>query len=829
MVHDIPATPFWFVPIMHVSSRRLAVLLASTFGMSGLAPSVMAQAIAAPASQAFNLPAAPLSDTLSLISVQSGRPISANAELLAGKQSAAVRGASGAEAAARQALSGTGLELVVTPSGVLTVRPVPAGGAVTAFAPVVVTGSPDTASSEATGNYAVRASTSATRMNLSMRRTPQSVSVVTRQQMEDQGIVSMAEALQQTPGVAVMRENSEGYSFYARGFQLQNFQFDGMPSLSSDGGNIRDNYSITNSVIYDRVEVLKGATGLVNGAGYPSGVINFVRKRPTDTFQGQASVGVGSWDRYRSEVDLGGPINEAGSLRGRMVAATETHGSYMDHAKGREYVLYGIVEADLTSRTTASLGIDFQRNRNQGTTNSHLPAFFSDGRPVRFSRSTNPAAEWAWRNQDTTRLFADVAHQFDNGWQVKMAATHRNYASRELIAGMSSAFVDAQTHSVAHGFYPGGASRFDTDSRENSIDIQASGPYTLFGREHELVVGYNASRTHTKSNRSDGDTDALIPDAFNWNNDSTQPGAYEWWLSFDMPVTQKIWYAATILHPTDRLSLIGGGRISDYSWAQDGAFGNGRRTRYSTSVDSEFIPYAGVTFDVDDRHTVYASYTDVFKPQAYNFDANNRQLDPLTGKSHEIGAKGEYLDGRVNASVALFRLKQDNVAEPDTSGAVLPGGGTPRKAAQGVTTRGIELEVAGEVSPGWQLQAGYTYSRSRDRDGERIGSTQGQQLFKLATSYRLPGQWHRLTIGGNLYWQSGAYFTQQVNGASRRFTQDSYAIVGLMAAYDIDRNLRVSVNLNNLFDKTYYSGLGNYNSVFYGNPRNVMAQVRYKF
>ena len=814
---------------MNFPLSRSAALVAGALSAWALTPSALAQDTAPThqAAQSYDLPAAPLADTLSRISMHSGRTISANAELVAGRQAAPVRGALSAEAAARQALAGTGLELVVTPAGVLSVRLQPSAGAVTSLEPVMVTAGSILPPSEGTGSYTVPESNSATRMRLSLRETPQSVTVITRQQMEDQGIVTVAGALEQAPGVVVSRSNSEGYAFYSRGFQLQNFQFDGLPSLSSDGGNVRDNYSISSSVIYDRVEILKGATGLVNGAGYPSGVINLIRKRPTREFQGSVTAGAGSWDQYRGELDLSGSLAENGRIRGRMIAAVDDSASFIDYTKTREDVLYGIVEADITPRTTATLGIEYQKNKNDASSNIHLPAFYSDGRQASFSRSTNPADKWTWRNHETTRYFADVTHTFDNDWQLKLAAGHRNYSSSELIAGMGSSFIDAQTHSISHSL--GQASLFDTDSRENSVDLQASGMYSLLGRRHDLVFGYNAARTHSTSRRDDGLSDTIIKDAFNWNNNSFKPTVYKRLLDHDIEVSQKIIYGATVLHPTDRFALILGGRLTDYRWEQNSVFSSGFRGNYGTEVKNKFIPYAGATFDVDAHHTVYASYTDVFKPQAFNFDASNRQLDPMTGKSVEVGAKGEYLDGRLNASVALFQLKQDNVAELDPSGAMTPTGGTAYIAVPGVTTRGIELEVSGELLPGWQLHAGYTYSRSRDRDGERVSTTQPEQLFKLATTYRLPGDWHRLTVGGNMHWQGGTYFSQSVNGANRRFTQDSYGVLGLMAAYDFSKDLRLTVNLNNVLDKTYYSGIGNYNSVYYGAPRNVLAQLRYKF
>ncbi len=820
-------------PPAHVRSlalRPMAVALhlivsAGLLASAGWTPTSHAQTSQAAVHQ-YDIPAGPLSSVLPQFAAQAGIFIGGPSELAQGRQSAGVQGSYSVQQGLDALLKGTGLEAFAQADGKYGLRPIPSTSETT-LAPVTVTAAHDF--TEGSGSYTARSSNAATRLNLSLRETPQSVSIITRQQMDDQGLQNISDVLQQTPGITVNRDNTEGYSFYARGFQVENFLFDGVPSLATAGGNVRDNYSLTDSAIYDRVEILKGATGLVNGAGYPSGVINMVRKRPTAAFQGHASVGVGSWNNYRAELDLSSPLTEDGRIRGRVVAAKQDSHSFIDHLKTRQDLLYGIIEADLTAATTLSLGFDVQNNKGKATTNSHLPAFYSDGTVARFSRSTNAADIWAHRDQDTRRVFATLEHDFGSGWNVKAHLGQRKYESREVISGISSTTIDAVTHSIAHGFYTGGAAQFNTDTTEKTVDVQLSGKYSLFDREHKLVLGYGAARTKAVSNRFDGDTDALISDVFNWDNNATEPAFYEWWSTFDVKARQKIGYAATVLQATDRLALILGARVTDYSWSLDSRNAIPRRTLTATEVNGKVIPYAGLTFDLDTHHTVYASYTDVFKPQAYSYDANDRQLDPLTGKSYEVGVKGSYFDGKLNASAALFQLKQDNYAINDPSGATRPGGGVAQVAIQGVTTKGLELELFGELKPGWQLSTGFTYIQPRDTDDMRVSTTQPEKTFKIATMVRLPGAWQHVSLGGNVQWQSGTYFTQTIAGAARKFEQEGYAVAGLVAGIDIARNLKLTLNVNNLFDKKYYAGIGNYNTVYWGAPRNVNANLIYRF
>ncbi|MCV2218854.1 TonB-dependent siderophore receptor [Thauera sp. Sel9] len=796
---------------------RTILLAAALFALGSPAAIVHA----APLDQ----PAQPLAQALDRFSRQAGLQVLAAPELLRGRQAQAVSGARDAGDALAQMLRGTGLRGRIE-GRTLVIESAATDAPVTLSAVTVTAQDGSGGVTEGTGSYSTAGSSTATRLALSLRETPQSVTVITRQQMDDQGLADIADVLRQAPGITVNRDNTEGYSFYSRGFLVENYQFDGVPSLSSAGGNVRDNYSITDSTIYDRVEILKGATGLVNGAGNPSGVINLIRKRPTADFRGHASIGAGSWDDYRGEVDVSGPLTEDGRLRGRLVAAVQDSRSFIDHLKTRKEVLYGIVEADLTDSTTLSLGVNVQKNKNDATTNAHLPAFYSDGRVARFPRSTNAADIWSYRNQDTQHLFATLEHDFGGDWNLKAHLGQRRYESREVIAGMRNVLIDANTHSHEHA---NPVNRFNTNTTEENLDLQVSGGYTLFDRKHQLVLGYSVAHTDAGSNSWIGASDSLISDVFNWDNNAAQPTDYAWVLSFNAKVRQKIGYAATVLKPTDRLSLILGARVTDYSWNLDGVFASNFRSNFSTKVSGKLIPYAGVTFDIDGHHTIYASYTDVFKPQAYEYDVNDRQLDPLTGKSHEFGVKGSYLGGKLNASAALFQLKQDNYAINDPSGATRPGGGVARVAIQGVTTRGAELELFGELLPGWQLGAGLTYIQPRDADDRRVSTTQPEKTFKLSTMYRLPGEWRHLSIGGSVQWQSETYFMQTVAGAPRRFEQDGHAIVGLVAGMELSRQLKATLNIDNLSDKRYYAGIGNYNTVYWGTPRSLKLNLRYDF
>jgi len=217
--------------------------------------------------------------------------------------------------------------------------------------------------------------------------------VITRQRMDDQAMTSVNDVVKNTPGLFLSQSSGPGRQTYSsRGFDIDNMMFDGLPSAYSGYANSVQ----PNLAMFDRVEVIRGATGLVTGAGNPSAAINFVRKRPTATPQVSITGAAGSWDDYRMELDASSALNDSGTLRGRVVGSYRDANSFRDNETSDHGLFYAISEADLSEDTTATLG--FSRQEDQ--TNffwGGLP-IGTDGHHLNLPRSTNPGSDWETRS-----------------------------------------------------------------------------------------------------------------------------------------------------------------------------------------------------------------------------------------------------------------------------------------------------------------------------------------------------------------------------------------------------------------------------------------------
>ncbi|SHE57637.1 TonB-dependent siderophore receptor [Vibrio gazogenes] len=676
---------------------------------------------------------------------------------------------------------------------------------------------------EGTDAYTIDQTAAATRLPLSLQETPQAVTVISRQRIDDQQLNSVQGVLDNTTGIASYQSDSERTSFYSRGFLINNVQYDGIPTVVGDVVNGSGIGSL-DTAFYERVEVVRGGSGLLTGTGNPSAAINLVRKRPTRDFSAAASIGAGSWDTHRGMADISTPLTEDGRIRARIVGTYQDGHSYLDGYKPERKGFYGIIEADLTESTTLSLGYDYQDITPKGATWGGLPLWFSDGTQAEYSRGKNYAQDWSHWDNTLKTAFAEIEHFFDNGWNIKATANqYRTEYDAELLG-----LVGRPDRETGLGFYPSGAYPVALASggrsRQNTFDVMASGPFELQGRQHDLVVGATSSRRTSSQEDIAPFYAGLVPvNVYDLGPAYPRP---DFDAKSSVPthtrVKQSGIYSAVRFSLADPLKLIIGGRFSNYE-IDDNV--NGTSLHYKKS--GEFTPYAGLVYDINNTYSTYVSYTDIFNPQTDYRDSRGNVLTPSKGKTKEIGLKGAYMDGRLNASVDLFETKLDNAAQM-IAGTYTPSGSQAYQGADGTKSRGIELDLQGELIPGWNIYAGIAHFTAEDGDGVRLNSKLPRTTAQLFNTYQLSGDWHQLTLGGGIQWQSRFYQAANTGTSTSGGEQGSYALVSLMGRYDITKAINLAVNLNNVFDKKYALQKGDFDTVSYGAPRNVMFTLNYK-
>lgn len=764
-----------------------------------------------------------LDQALNSFASTAGILLSVDAALTAGKSSPGLQGDYSASEALSKLLAGSGLTARFVEADRALLEPSLADTGALQLGVTNVSGIGLGAITEGSGSYTTGETSTATKLNLSLRETPQTVSVATRQRIDDQQLNSLTDVLEQMPGLSVQHIDTERFSIYSRGYSIDSYQYDGVPTTLQITTSATPQ-SLADTVVYDHVEVLRGASGLLTGAGDPSGTINLVRKRPTDTFQGYVSAGLGSWDLYRTELDVSGPLIDSGKLRGRLVGAYQQNNSYIDYYQQEKEVYYGILEADLSDSTLLSVGVDYQKNDPKGVSFANFPLFYNDGSQTDFSRSVNPAAKWSGRKQNTLNSFATLEQQLAYDWSLKVSANQMYSSRKGTLASASWGFLDKASGDGMMLF--GGAG--EAWQKQTGVDAQARGPFQLSGREHELVAGFNYSRFEDRNSPDDDDIEGRAINFYDWNNQTAKPVSNGKLWDNDTLIRQTGSYVAARFKPTDDLAVILGARSSNYSY------------HYTLSSDAPttakehgvVTPYAGVVYDLDDRHAVYASYTSIFKPQTYR-DRSGASLDPREGDNYEVGLKSGYFGGRLTSAVALYAIKQDNLAERDP-GLLVPGTTEPAyRALKGAKTKGFDLELGGELLPDWNVTASYSHSVSKNAEGERINTVAPMDMVKLWNTYRLPGALNRLTIGGGVNWQSGIHFSTtswQLPGTTLKAEQGDYAVVDLMGRYQFDEHLSATLNVNNLFDKKYLSALDDtFYGGYYGEPRNFLVTTKYQF
>ncbi|MEZ1662021.1 Fe(3+)-pyochelin receptor FptA [Pseudomonas aeruginosa] len=647
---------------------------------------------------------------------------------------------------------------------------------------------------------------------LKPRELPQSASVIDHERLEQQNLFSLDEAMQQATGVTVQPFQLLTTAYYVRGFKVDSFELDGVPALLGNTAS-----SPQDMAIYERVEILRGSNGLLHGTGNPAATVNLVRKRPQREFAASTTLSAGRWDRYRAEVDVGGPLSASGNVRGRAVAAYEDRDYFYDVADQGTRLLYGVTEFDLSPDTLLTVGAQYQHI--DSITNMAGVPMAKDGSNLGLSRDTYLDVDWDRFKWDTYRAFGSLEQQLGGGWKGKVSAEYQEADSRLRYAGSFGA-IDPQTGDG--GQLMGAAYKFKSIQR--SLDANLNGPVRLFGLTHELLGGVTYAQGET---RQDTARFLNLPNTpvnvYRWDPHGVpRPQIGQYTSPGTTTTTQKGLYALGRIKLAEPLTLVVGGRES--WWDQDTP-----ATRFKPG--RQFTPYGGLIWDFARDWSWYVSYAEVYQPQADRQTWNSEPLSPVEGKTYETGIKGELADGRLNLSLAAFRIDLENNPQEDPDHPGPPN--NPFYISGGkVRSQGFELEGTGYLTPYWSLSAGYAYTSteylkdSQNDSGTRYSTFTPRHLLRLWSNYDLPWQDRRWSVGGGLQAQSD--YSVDYRGVSMR--QGGYALVNMRLGYKIDEHWTAAVNVNNLFDRTYYQSLSNPNwNNRYGEPRSFNVSLRGAF
>lgn len=680
-----------------------------------------------------------------------------------------------------------------------------------------------------------------------LKDVPNTVTVIDRDQIEAQNLFTLEDALTATNGVTVNGVGSEDPQFLSRGFAITNYLVDGVPTLAFGFPGV-----VPDLFAFDRLEVLRGPAGLFSGSGNPAGSINLVRKRPLEQARLQASAGYGSFDNIRLEIDGSARLGDRVGVR--IGAMAQDQDQFFDTAHRNRLNLFGVASIDIGDRTTLTVGGSFDRFRPAVQTG--LPGLIggldgSDGRLLDIDRSTYLGADWNRFESETRAGFVELAHRISDRWTLRATGSVNDVDRIDVYSYIGNQPV-TETSGVTNQI----AFRGDSFQRSRAFDFNGVGSFPLFGRDQTLILGadYQAREFDSYFTRLSNFARIDVYDPVSPAEPPLDP--YGPLPPFRGPagLTTQVYggsttdveqygvYGQTRLSPVAGLTLVGGGRLTWWDTDTQTLLPVPQpSTGYS--VEGKFTPYAGVVWDVTRNLNLYASYADSFTPQAA--PAGRRppgggDVEPLIGDQIEIGSKLSLMNDRLLLSVAAYRIEQTNrlFNDPNLPDIVLQIGK--------VRARGIEAEATGEILPGWKVNGGYSYTKTKyledanaSFEGLPLVPVVPEHMAKLFTNYAPPtGPLSGASIGGAVTWFSETFGgnpavfradgTLQTRSTIVR--QGAYAVVDLRAGYRFDERVSLSVNVNNLLDRDYYAriastGRGNY----YGSPRTVFATLRFAY
>ena len=653
-----------------------------------------------------------------------------------------------------------------------------------------------------------RVSKGATNLPLTIKDTPQTISLIEQDAMRNFATTDVNEALRLGTGITVDAWETNRTSYSSRGFDIMLTQVDGL-GMTNDWGLVvgqQDTY------LFDRIELIRGANGLLTGVGNASGTINFVRKRPLNYDHGEAVARGGSHDLWRGALDYNKVLTDSGAWAARVVVAHEDKDSYLRALHDHRTTLYGIVEGQVGPAGVLTAGFTYTDSLQRSPMWGSLTLRRVDGTQLEFDSSASTSQDWTRWDLRSANAFVEYVHTFSSDWEAKVTYNHRtgDEAVKLFYAYSLSGALEADNTGLLGWPY-----RSDSDSRANIVDANVVGRLEAFGRRHEVIVGLALSQQDTYSETYNIITapDAPLP-AFPYAGDVyAEPDWGDSYVSSDGDQKLVRFYGATRVALSDRLKAIAG--LNAISLKRDGTSIYGGGVNLDNETTEKVSPYAGLTFDLAPHALVYASYSDIFQAQDQR-DINGAFLKPMKGVNAEIGLKAEWLNRRLLTTVALFDAKQKGLA---TEAGFDPVAQQSYYEPKDVKSRGFEFEATGRIARHTNLTVGFTRMELTGPDGDDIYEWVPRTIVSLRADSRLPA-WPKLKVGAGLRWQSDV---SKASGAR----QDSYLLVNAFAAYELTGAATLRLNVDNVTDEKYLRTVQF--GAIYGAPRQFSLSLEYQF
>ena len=671
---------------------------------------------------------------------------------------------------------------------------------------VTATADLESAQGPVQGYHATR-SASATRTDTAIHETPQSISVVSKDVVEDLGATRLQDALDYAGGVG--RANNFGgqglTTFTVRGFTTGEFYRNGFP-INRGYPNMPDANTI------ERLEVLRGPATMLYGRGDPGGTFNVVSKQPL----AERTVTLGSQlndqGMKRGTLDASGPLDEEGRLAYRLNVVGEGGDTFRDHVETERYGVTPVITWQATDDTKVTFEGDFMRNNHP-----------LDRGLTRFpNQRGTPSRDTFWGDKDAGKLHNDnnmaqlrFEHVLNDNWtlgggfqwldgSLKGNAIEAN--------GPGSLGADGQTLQRNFNYRK-------LEWTDKDYQLNLTGHFSTGGFDHTLLTGIEYEDYDYKSiiQRSSDEVGTYPVDIFNPVYGQTRPALTR------TPTHDKEnlkTYAAFVQDQvalTERLKVLAGARFERFEHDYQNYVGKSWQ-----AADNAVTPRVGVIYDLTDTVAVYADAARSFKPNT-GASREGGGFAPEKGKSYEMGIKWEALDRQLSVDAAVYQIEKKNVLTTD------PVDNTFSVAAGQVRSRGFDLNVAGNLTPEWRVIGGYAYvdaEVTRDntlRSGTRLMNIP-RNSFSLLNVYEFQdGALKGLGLGAG-----GKYVDQRAGQtANTAFSMDAYTVVDLLGYYKVNERVRLNLDVKNLFNREYEEGAFGNIYAYPGAPRTVQVGIAY--